>query len=780
MQMDVPVNLTGEAIGLAGSRATTEMQPSLARIVADAIHATGCSAAIVCRECDGELAIIASDGAGSLPNIAPVVLASGITKQTRALATQFADEAPASPIGFHAGHGPDVRFAAAARIACDEDAFLIVLHDRDHAPLSAAQTYVLRAHAAHLATMFELARLRERVELVDGVAHARVERLRLLESVAVHARDSIIITEAEPLDLPGPRILYCNAAFTRATGYSAIEMLGQTPRILQGPKTDPAARARLRQALLAWEPVEIEMINYRKDGTEFWVELSIVPVADDRGWFTHWVSVQRDITERKAAEQLARRVRVAEFENKALEAEIQERKRVEAELLYTAFHDNMTRLRNRAFFMERLTTALERARDEKLAACSVLFLDLDQFKIVNDSLGHIAGDAVLKEIAQRLKGCIRPQDTLARIGGDEFAILIEDAAGLATPVGVAERIIDALRAPVQLGRQSVFPSCSIGIVQSANRLAQPEDLIRDADIAMYVAKRAGYGDYAIFDASMHDNAVARLTLQTDLRRAIDRGEFHLAYQPIVDPTTGFIFGFEALLRWDHPDRGPIAPDDFILVAEEIGVIRQIDRWVMHEACAQLREWQRYYANPALRMNLNTSAVEFVDPDFLADLAATLVEFSLQPQCIELEITEGIFLHPSPGIAATIAAIRQLGVRVALDDFGTGYSSLSYINRYPIDTIKIDKSFIDGVCTDSRTRAIIDLIVQLGRTLDLAVVAEGVETKSQADALTAIGCGAVQGFHFARPLSPCDATHLLGSTDRGDQQALNDSSATTSR
>jgi diguanylate cyclase (GGDEF)-like protein/PAS domain S-box-containing protein len=763
MRKEVPSHQTDGAIQtLQDSSSYGVDQLALERIVADAGYATGCSAAIVCRECDGEFIIVVGNADGPLQGFAPAVLYGENLVHSRNFATQFVDDAPSSPIGFHSEHGPEVRFFAAARIADDENSFLVVLHGEDHPPLSRAQIYVLRAHAAHLATVFELAKIRETVDLVNGAANAKIERLRLLESVAVHARDSILITEAEPIDLPGPRILYCNAAFTKTTGYSAAEVLGLTPRILQGPNTDPAARARLRKAFLAWESVEIELINYRKDGTEFWVELSIVPVADDRGWFTHWVSVQRDITERKEAEQLANRVRIAEFENKVLATEIQERKRVEGELLllYTAFHDNLTRLRNRAFFMERLATALDRARGETLAACSVLFLDLDQFKIVNDSLGHLAGDTLLKEIALRLKDCVRPQDTLARLGGDEFAILIEDGVGLATPVRVAERIIAALRAPVQLGRQSVFPSCSIGIAQTDDREALPDDLIRDADIAMYVAKRAGYGDYAIFDASMYDSAVTRLSLQTDLRQAIERGEFNLAYQPIVDPATGALFGFEALVRWDHPERGLISPVDFISVAEEIGVIRQIDHWVMREACLQLSKWQRQFSNPSLRMNLNTSAAEFVDPEFLKDLTKTMAEFSLLPQCIEIEITEGIFLHPSPEIASTIAAIRQLGVRIALDDFGTGYSSLSYINRFSIDTIKIDKSFIDDVCGDDRTRAIIDLIIKLGRTLDVAVVAEGVETKDQADALTAIGCRAVQGFYFARPLSVNDATELL--------------------
>lgn len=775
--MGMPDDWTGISVRpLLDSGSAARAQSAFEQIVAEAVRATGCTAAIVCRYRDGELTTIAGNADGALQGIVPAVLDTSPTGDTSGFAIQFVDAIPAfateTVIGFHPGYGAAVRFAAAARIACEEQAFLIVLDDRDRPPLSAAQIYVLRAHAAHLATIFELEKLRESVDVVDRAEHhARVERLRLLESVAIHARDSIIITEAEPIDLPGPRILYCNAAFTRATGYTAEEMLGQTPRILQGPRTDPAARAKLRKALSAWESVEIELINYRKDGTEFWVELSIVPVADERGWFTHWVSVQRDITERKEAEQIAIRMRMAEFENKVLATEIQERKRVEAELLYTAFHDSLTRLRNRAFFMERLAATLDRARDKDITACSVLFLDLDQFKIVNDSLGHVEGDTLLKEVAQRLKACVRPQDTLARIGGDEFAILIEDAAGLAVPVSIAERILEAMRAPVQLGRQSVFPSCSIGIVQSQDRSALPEELIRDADIAMYVAKRAGYGDYAIFDGSMHDNAVARLTLQTDLRQAVDRSEFHLAYQPIVNPATGAILGFEALVRWDHPERGTVAPADFIPVAEEMGFVRQIDRWAMRESCAQLREWQRRFSNPALRISLNTSAAEFVDPDFLGDLAATLQEFGLRPECVELEITEGIFLHPSPSIADTIAAVRGLGVRIALDDFGTGYSSLSYINRYPIDTIKIDKSFIDDVCIDRRTRAIVELIVKLGATLDLRVVAEGVETQAQADALTHIGCGAVQGYHFARPLSVAAATEMLSTGENKQQNRL---------
>jgi diguanylate cyclase (GGDEF)-like protein/PAS domain S-box-containing protein len=760
MRLDTPDHWQWTAIGQSAALVSGSHQTLLDNIVSHVVRATGCATALICRALDGELAVLAGVQHGPLHGVLPVHLGATFARTADRVQIQSID-APPIALGFVGEHGVKVRFAAAVPVACEDLAYLMVLHDHDRPPLSAAQCYVLRAHAAHLATIFELATLREQSDIVDSAEHrANLERLRLLESVAVHARDSIIITEAEPIDLPGPRIMYCNAAFTAATGYSAADVIGQTPRILQGPKTDPVSRERLRRALTDWEPIEIELVNYRKDGTEFWVELSIVPVANERGWFTHWVSVQRDITERKNAEELSGRVRAAESENQALANEILERKRIEAELLYTAFHDSLTRLRNRPFFMDRLKTALSRQRLGETVACSVLFLDLDRFKVVNDSLGHVEGDALLKEVAGRLKKCVRPQDTLARLGGDEFAILIEDATGLSTPVRVAERIIESLRAPVQLNRTIVFPSCSIGIVQTSDTPTVPEDLIRDADIAMYEAKRSGFGDYAIFDASMHKSAVARLALQTDLRRAVEQKEFHLAYQPIVDPTSGSILSFEALLRWEHPLRGAIAPSDFVPVAEEIGLIRQIDLWVMREACAQLKEWQQLFANPHLKLSVNTSAAEFVDDNFVNDITSVLGEFGLAPECLELEITEGIFLNSSPEIAAKLAAVRRLGVRVALDDFGTGYSSLSYINRYPIDTIKIDKSFIDDVCTNQNTHAIVELIVKLGAALNLNIVAEGVETQDQADALVKIGCTSIQGYFFGKPMSADDVSRAL--------------------
>ncbi|WP_197975579.1 putative bifunctional diguanylate cyclase/phosphodiesterase [Rhizobium sp. CFBP 8762] len=729
---------------------------SIDRVIKHVVQATECTKAMVCRKVDGVFELISS-----VVNPSSYISFRIDNNLLDALALHIHDTPDIQIVRLNVNSILAPHCLAAARIRGSEETYLIALYDSITTLPNPAQTYLLQAHAAHLATVFELTSLREQTSIVEDLSRREdIERLRLLESVAVHARDSIIITEAEPIDLPGPRIIYCNAAITRATGYAAAELLGQTPRILQGPKTDPAARAKIRKALSSWKPIEIELINYRKDGTEFWVELSIVPVANDRGWYTQWVSVQRDITERKQAEALGIRVRDAEHENGLLATEILERKKVEAELLYTAFHDSLTRLRNRAFFMERLASALQ--PQPFAGACSVLFLDLNRFKIVNDSLGHIEGDALLQEIAVRLTRCVRPEDTLARVGGDEFAILIENASDLATPVRIAERIIEAMRSPVQLGRQSIFPSCSIGIAYSADRTDLPEDLIRDADIAMYEAKRTGFGDYAVFDASMRAKAVERLTLQTDLRSAVKHNEFYLTYQPIVDGATCRVRGLEALLRWNHPERGEMIPCQFVPVAEEIGLIRQIGRYVLQEGCQQLRYWQTQFSMPDMRLSVNTSATEFMDPGFVDELSATLEQFDFDPECLEIEITEGIFLDPSPNIAATIAAVRSLGVRVALDDFGTGYSSLSYINRYPIDAIKIDKSFIDDIVENPQTLAIVDMIVKLGKALGLDIVAEGVESERQVAILQSIGCGSLQGYHFAAPLAKDEVVTWLAS------------------
>ena len=638
---------------------------------------------------------------------------------------------------------------------------LIVAGPGARAGLSGAQIYVLRAHAAQLALLVELDVLlqAEGRKVPPGQA-SDAERLRLLESVVVTANDAVLITEAEPLDLPGPRIVYCNAAFTRTTGYTEAEILGLTPRILQSAKTDRVSLARLRRALTLREPIEIELLNSRKDGTEFHVELSIVPVADEKGWFTHWVSVQRDISDRKAAEEITLRARLAERANLTLEAEIRERKRVEDQLLYAAFHDDLTKLRNRAFFIDRLTIALARAKREPDFRYAVLFMDLDRFKLVNDSLGHRAGDLLLMEVASRMQRSVRPQDTLARIGGDEFAVLIEGSCSIKDFIAISELLIEAVAVPVWLGKQEVFPSCSIGIAPGTEHYQNAEEVLRDADIAMYRSKQRAPGGYTVFSDQMHEGAIEALELETDLRNAVARKEFFLEYQAICDATTGAITGLEALIRWRHPKRHLVPPLAFIPMAEETGLIVEIGRWVLRKACSQMRIWQDSFPGLSLTLSVNTSGAELKSSDFTSQLQSIVASTGMKAERLQIEITESIFIDQPELIGRILTEIRALGARVALDDFGTGYSSLSYLDRYPMDVIKIDRSFVGSMLNRQRTLAIVRTVIDLAKALDLDVVAEGVEDEAQLQALRAIGCGSVQGYLLSRPMGRDETAAVL--------------------
>jgi diguanylate cyclase (GGDEF)-like protein/PAS domain S-box-containing protein len=655
------------------------------------------------------------------------------------------------------------RFVAAVAVIGADGMVNGVLLVADHFPqagLSAAKIYVLRSHAAQIAVCLDRESLRDRAIDVEKSRKSETQRLRLLESVVVNANDAILITKAEPISLPGPQIVYCNAAFTRTTGYTEAEILGQTPRILQSVNTDRNALDRLRAALSAWKPIEVELLNTRKDGTEFWVELSIAPVANEKGWFTHWVSVQRDVSDRKVMEETATRARIVEAQNASLEAEIKERKDVEARLLYTASHDDLTKLHNRAFFVERLTLAIQRTQNDPAYHCAVMFMDLDRFKLVNDSLGHRAGDLLLMEIANRLRSCVRIEDTLARVGGDEFAFLIEGTDALAAAIGLAERMSAVMREPIWLGTQEIFSSCSIGIVEAAPRHRIPEEIVRDADIAMYRAKKTEAGSYAIFVEEMHSAAVKALETQTDLQNAVSRGEFYLEYQPIWAAGSRRLTGMEALVRWQHPQRGPVPPSAFIEAAETSGLIRDIGRWVLSEACTRARDWQARFPHLLLRLSVNASAPELRDVNFLMGLGETLRSTGFPSGNLQIEITEGVFIEDADFVDGILTGIRSMGVRVALDDFGTGFSSLSYLDRFPLDAIKIDQTFVAKMLTRPRTMAIVETIVRLGQILDLDIIAEGVEEAAQLSQLAKIGCNSVQGYLLGKPMSATDFEVLL--------------------
>ncbi|MBD2740274.1 EAL domain-containing protein [Coleofasciculus sp. FACHB-1120] len=427
--------------------------------------------------------------------------------------------------------------------------------------------------------------------------------------------------------------------------------------------------------------------------------------------------------------------------------DISDRKRVEDLLIYDAFHDKLTGLANRALFMDRLGHLVELTKRRQDYLFAVLFLDLDRFKVINDSLGHTIGDQLLVEIARKLQTCLRPGDTVARLGGDEFTILLEDIQDVSDATRVANQIQNELALPFNLNGQEVFTSASIGIAFNTTDYHQPEDLLRDADIAMYRAKALGRARHEVFDMTMHTRAVALLQLVTDLRQAVNRQEFLLHYQPIVSLSTGQITGFEALVRWQHPERGLISPAEFIPVAEETGLIVPIGWWVLREACRQMRVWQ----TQQLTISVNLSSKQFTQPHLAPAIHQILEETGLDPGCLRLEITESAVMENAESAIATLLELKKLGVQIYIDDFGTGYSSLSYLHRFPIDTLKIDRSFVGRMSSDSENWEIVRTIITLAHNLGLDVIAEGVETAEQLAQLRTLQCEYGQGYFFSRPL-----------------------------
>jgi diguanylate cyclase (GGDEF)-like protein len=424
--------------------------------------------------------------------------------------------------------------------------------------------------------------------------------------------------------------------------------------------------------------------------------------------------------------------------------------------IHQALHDPLTELPNRALLLDRLAHALARAARTG-SSVVVLFLDLDTFKTINDSLGHAAGDELLAAVARRLIGCVRPGDTAARFGGDEFVVLLEDVE-TEDVAAAAQRILDALREPFELEQREVFASASIGI---AIGRSEADDLIRNADLALYRAKTRGKGGYEVFEPEMHTAMVERLDLEGDLQRALQRKEFTLHYQPMFKLRTGEIAGIEALVRWRHPERGMLQPKDFIEIAEESRMILPLGRWVLHEACRQAVRWRaRHRAYPALALGVNLSSAQLAEPVLVDEVSAALQESGLDPQSLILELTETAFMEDTEAIAGRMQKLKALGVQLAVDDFGTGYSSLQHLRRFPIDVLKIDKSFVDGVGGASDDSALARAIIDLGGSFQLRVVAEGIETPDQLARLIELGCDLGQGFHFARPMDANSIDELL--------------------
>lgn len=456
----------------------------------------------------------------------------------------------------------------------------------------------------------------------------------------------------------------------------------------------------------------------------------------------------------------------------ALRSEVQERKKAEAQLAHDALHDALTGLPNRVLFADRLRHAIELKMRQGEYNFAVLFLDLDQFKVVNDSLGHATGDQLLIALTQRLRLCLRTGDTVARLGGDEFVLLLEDTKDAEDATATANRILVMLRQPFNLIEHQIFVTASIGIVIDAANYDSPTDILRDADIAMYQAKIQGKARSEVFSMRMREQAHTRLTLENDLRTVLERHELELYYQPILALRSDFIIGFEALLRWHHPQRGLIAPAEFIPIAEETGLIIPIGQWVLSEACHQLRTWQHQFPQlPRLTMSVNISGVQFKAPGFIEQVAATLEAAQLDPTMLRLELTESVWLNSTPAAIALFQRLSAMGIQLHIDDFGTGYSSLAYLQNFPIRTLKIDRMFLSKMDQDSNNRDMMRSVIIMAHDLGLETVAEGIETVEQLDRLKQFGCNYGQGYLLSRPIDRQAVEKLLTQLSAKNTAAL---------
>jgi len=573
------------------------------------------------------------------------------------------------------------------------------------------------------------------------------ERDQLFQLISENAADMIALVGNDG------RRLYNSPAYEKVLGYSPEDLKTTSSFDQIHPDDRPRVLKAAENARLSGHGERLEYRIRHKDGSWRTLESTASPIRNAKGQTDKLVIVNRDITERKRAEEL---------------------------LAHNAFHDGLTNLPNRALFLDRLQHALSLSKRHANYKFAVLLIDIDEFKIINDSLGHTAGDELLIKIGQRLKEAVRRadtvsrprisgvpdrpinDDTLARLGGDEFTILLDDIRDPVEAVRVAERVQADLATPFVVNQQEIVISASIGIAASTSPHTQAEDLLRDADIAMYRAKRAGKARCEVSDTAMHASAVKRLKLETDLRKALEQGEFRVFYQPIVSLQTARITGFEALTRWQRPE-GIVPPIDFIAVAEETGLIIPMNRQLLREACQAVKSWQAEFpSTPPLTLSVNITPKEFAQPDLASEIGKTLAQLSFDPGCLQIEIVETIAMGDAEKSGHVLAQLKALGVRLSVDDFGTGYSSLSRLRRIPVDTLKIDRAFIMNMDTDPENREIVRTIIMLAHNLGLKVVAEGTETEKHIDQLKELHCEMAQGYYFSKPADDKAMLKLLAS------------------
>ena len=577
-----------------------------------------------------------------------------------------------------------------------------------------ATDYVLKQRLQRLAP----AAARAIREADDDRARRKAEAdLRLKDLAIEAATNAIFIVDARAPDFP---IVHVNRAFEKMTGYGVGELIGRDFRFLQGPDEEQPDLARLRNAIANGVEASALLRNYRKDGTPFWNNVQVSPVRDESGVITHYVGVQSDVTELK---------------------------KYQVELEYRANYDGLTGLANKNLLDDRLTQAIARAtRDDGRIA--ILYLDLDRFKVVNDSLGHAKGDALLKNVADRLKACVRETDTVARLGGDEFAVVLNEIDG-SSAAAVANKVLRDLEQPINVDTHELFTSASVGICIFPGDGVDAEGLLKNADIAMYRAKQGGGNQLCFYTEDLNANALERLRLEADLRHALAMGEFELHYQARVQLGSGRSTSVEALVRWRRGDRGLVLPAEFIPLAEETGLIIPIGEWVLRTACTQMRHWA-LAGHADMRVAVNLSPRQFRQQNLVETIRNILEETGANARNLELEITESVAMEDPESTQRCLEALSGLGIEIAIDDFGTGYSSLAYLKRFPIDHLKIDQSFVQGIPNDEDDINIVRSIIVLGKSLGLTVIAEGVETEEQRAFLRAAGCDEMQGYLHSRP------------------------------
>jgi diguanylate cyclase (GGDEF)-like protein/PAS domain S-box-containing protein len=546
-----------------------------------------------------------------------------------------------------------------------------------------------------------------------------------LSSAIEQTADAVMITDVNGV------IEYVNPAYELMSGYHASQLIGSKPSILKSGKLSKEFYHRLWVRLKSDQVFSEVFINKKSDGSLYYEDKTITPIRESGSNIKHYVSTSRDITDRIETEK---------------------------KLQFLAHHDVLTDLPNRSLFLDRLKQALASARWHDRTVV-VLFMDVDRFKNINDTLGHESGDQLLREMSKRLISSLRERDTIARFGGDEFVIMLDDVARISDVDKLVKKIQQSLEMPFRIKGSDLHVTASIGISLFPNDGEDSSTLLRNADLAMYRAKDDGRNSYEFYSADMTTRAFERLTLENSLRQALDRQEFQIYYQPQVETQTGMIVGFEALLRWQHPQLGLVAPDNFVPLLEDTGLIIPVGEWVLQTACEQLAQWHQQGFD-SLRLAVNLSSRQFSSTD-LANKVKSIIEIcGVSTDLLDLEITESLLMTQSGMEQKILGALAGLGIRLSIDDFGTGYSSLSYLRRLSIDVLKIDRSFVIDIPGDPDAAAITEAIVKLGQTLRLDLIAEGVETKAQLDFLKSIGCTLVQGFLFSKPLPAKEAAELL--------------------